>query len=311
MQTPIKHLVFEGTGVRNAIYAGGLLALEEAGLLGHVESVVGTSSGSIVATMYSLGYTPQEIADEILALDFSKILDGMPLTGPIRLLTRYGWHAGDYFRAQMQAIVAKKTGDPHSTFAQCAARGFRRLHVVSCNVTKRVVRVFPDPMSQDLELADAVRISMSIPLFFASVPYQGDIYVDGGVMWNYPIGLFDQLTHVNDATLGFHVKNTQLPATARTWTPHDYFAGLFESLIRQQETDLEQRPLDRARTVTIPDGGFGLADFGIDRAGKAQLLEAGREGTRRFLQMRREHKDAAPAVHAREARPAIEHVEMP
>jgi len=299
MRSPIKHLVFEGTGVRNAIYAGGLLALEEAGLLGDVQSVAGTSSGSIVATMYSLGYTPREIADEILALDFSKLLDGALLSGPVRLLTRYGWHKGDYFREQMQAIVAKKTGNAHSTFAECTARGYRELRVVGCNVTKRVVRVFPDPLSRDMEIADAVRISMSIPLFFASVPFQGDVYVDGGVMWNYPLGVFDELSQVNSATLGFHVKNTPLAASARTWTPHDYFTGLFEALIRQQESDLAHRPLDRARTVTVPDGGFGLAEFGIDRAGKSRLIEAGREATLRFMQARRESGDELDPALAR------------
>jgi NTE family protein len=303
MQSPIKHLVFEGSGVRNAIYAGGLLALEEAGLLDEVDSVAGTSSGSIVATMYSLGYTPREIADEILALDFSKLLDGAIFTGPVRLLMRYGWHKGDYFREQMRAIIAKKTGDAHLTFRECAARGYRGLRIVGCNVTKRMVRVFPDAFSQDMELADAVRISMSIPLFFASVPFQGDVYVDGGVMWNYPLGIFDELSRVNAATVGFHVKNTPLPASARTWTPHDYFAGLFESSIRQQESDLEQRPLDRARTVTVPDGGFGLADFWIDRMGKAALLEAGRDATHAFIRAPRQSVDElAIPVRTREVR---------
>ena len=283
MTKPIKHLVFEGTGVRNAVYAGGLLALEEAGLFADVESAAGTSSGAIVATMVSLGYTPAEVASEILALDFSKLLDGAAITGPLRLLTRYGWHKGDYFLEQIQAIIAKKTGNPRSTFAECRAHGYKPLRVIGCNITKRAVRIFPDDTSQTMAVADAVRISMSIPLFFAAVPYQGDIYVDGGVMWNYPLGLFDRLGEPNNATLGFHVKNTPLPASSSTWTPHDYFAGLFESLIRQQEADLVNRPLDHARTVTVADGGIGLAEFNIDRAGKQSLIDAGRVATRRFL----------------------------
>ncbi|MET0388654.1 MAG: patatin-like phospholipase family protein [Polyangiales bacterium] len=294
----IKHLVFEGTGVRNAIYAGGLLALEEAGLLGSVESVAGVSSGSIVATLFALGYTPREIADAILDLDFSKLLDGAVITGPLRLLTRYGWHTGDWFRQQMGEFVARKTGHANTTFAEAAARGSKQLFIVGTNLTKRSVRIFPDAISQHMAIADAVRISMSIPLFFASVPYQGDLYVDGGVMWNYPLGLFDVLDQPNDATLGFHVENSPLPASARIWTPHDYFAGLFESLLRQQESDLKHRPLDCARTVTVSDGGVGLADFGIQREGKQRLLDAGVRATRAFLAARHEAhagKNGAPS----------------
>jgi len=64
------------------------------------------------------------------------------------------------------------------------------------------------------------------------------VYVDGGVMWNYPIGVFDELLGVvNDETLGFHVESSALPHTNHTITPHDYFAGLFGRLVRQQEAD--------------------------------------------------------------------------
>ena len=48
-----------------------------------------------------------------------------------------------------------------------------------------------------MEVALAVRISMSIPIFFESIPYQypgtaePQFYADGGIMWNYPIGIFD------------------------------------------------------------------------------------------------------------------------
>jgi hypothetical protein len=88
---------------------------------------------------------------------------------------------------------------------------------------------------------------------------------------------------MNLETLGFHVKNTPLPAPNATWTPHDYFAGLFGCVIRQQESDLENRALDRARTVSVPDDGVPLTDFSIDRQAKLALVEAGRAATEQFL----------------------------
>lgn len=284
--SPIKNLVFEGTGVRNAIYAGCLIALDRAGLFTGVEAAAGTSSGSIIATMVSLGYSATEIRDEILDLDFSKLLDGAAVTGPVRMLTRYGWHKGDYFLERMEAIVAKKTGKPRSTFAECKALGHKTLRVVGSNITKRTVRVFPDATSDDMAVADAVRISMSIPLFFASRRYQGDVYVDGGVLWNYPLGIFDRSSQLNGETLGFHVKNTPLPAHTKTWTPHDYFAGLFGCVIRQQESDLEHRALDRDRTVSISDEGIVLTDFNLSKDDKLGLIEAGRTTTETFLRER-------------------------
>lgn len=41
-------------------------------------------------------------------------------------------------------------------------------------------------------IADAVRISMSIPLFFAAFRnIRNDVYVDGGLLNNFPVKLFD------------------------------------------------------------------------------------------------------------------------
>src|SRR3989442_3497051 len=49
-----------------------------------------------------------------------------------------------------------------------------------------------------MRVADAVRISMSIPLFCASVKLaRGDRYVDGGVLDNYPIKLFDREKYID------------------------------------------------------------------------------------------------------------------
>jgi len=128
-----------------------------------------------------------------------------------------------------------------------------------------------------------VRISMAIPLFFSSRRFQGDVYVDGGVMWNYPIGVFDELGVVNDETLGFHVESSALPHTNHTFTPHDYFAGLFGCLVRQQEADLDNRPLDRARTVSVADQGVLVTDFSIGVEKKQLLMAAGRNATRAYL----------------------------
>ncbi|MGA9521608.1 MAG: patatin-like phospholipase family protein [Myxococcaceae bacterium] len=86
---PFRNLVFEGAGVRNCAYAGALLALEEYGVFEQVKRVAGTSSGAIAATLVSAGYSPPEIRQAMLDLDFARIRDGKPLTGPAHGRVRY------------------------------------------------------------------------------------------------------------------------------------------------------------------------------------------------------------------------------
>ncbi len=60
----------------------------------------------------------------------------------------------------------------------------------------RLSQVYSKDHSPALPVADAVRRSMSIPLFFAAVRESDDLFVDGGVLDNYPIRLFDREKYV-------------------------------------------------------------------------------------------------------------------
>lgn len=65
-------VALSGGGVRGAAHIGILKALEEEGV--HIDYISGTSAGSIVASLYSVGYTPDEIKEIFLKYD-RKIVD--------------------------------------------------------------------------------------------------------------------------------------------------------------------------------------------------------------------------------------------
>jgi len=88
---------------------------------------------------------------------------------------------------------------------QKAAKGFRDMYFMGTNISTHFVEVFSHEHTPRMCLADAVRISMSIPLFFASRRSpRGDVYVDGGVLDNYPVKLFDRQRYLDGASLGSH-----------------------------------------------------------------------------------------------------------
>lgn len=68
-------LALSGGGVKGAAHIGVIKALEENGI--KIDIIGGTSAGSIVATLYAMGYTPNEMLK--LFNYFSKmILKGSP-----------------------------------------------------------------------------------------------------------------------------------------------------------------------------------------------------------------------------------------
>lgn len=200
---PFKNLVFEGGGVKGIAYVGALTILEEKGILPQIRRVGGTSAGAINAVLLGVGYTHDEMLQILLDLNFKSFLDddwGI-IRDTNRLLTEYGWYKGDFFHEWIGSLIARKVGNAHATFNELHGRaGCREMYFMGTNLSTRFSEVFSFEHTPRMRIADAVRISMSIPLFFASVQSpRGDRYVDGGVLDNYPVKLFDREKYIAPA----------------------------------------------------------------------------------------------------------------
>ncbi len=205
---PFKNMVFEGGGVKGLAYVGALEVLEDKGILQNIERVGGTSAGAINAVLLGLGYTNDEIRERLSELDFNKFLDDSPgfFRDGIRLFRKFGWHKGDFFRGWIDGLIQEKAGRRNATFGHLKSLGhdkkFKDLYIVGTNLSTHYSKVFSCDHTPETAVADAVRISMSIPLLFAAMRNQEkEVFVDGGVLDNYPIKLFDRKKYIEDVDL--------------------------------------------------------------------------------------------------------------
>lgn len=225
---PYRNLIFEGGGVRGIAYAGALSVLEERGMLRHVERVGGTSVGSITALLLAVGYTTPQMTTVLADLKIQQFNDGrwFFIGGFHRLTRHYGWYRGERFERWLETLIARKTGDPDLTFAQLHQRKggpYKDLYVTGTDLTDQKAVVFSHEHTPDVPLKTAVRVSMSVPLYFGAVfmddqkqvirkPRKNQNYhvmVDGGLTANYPIGLFDADGRPNPETLGFKLERPE------------------------------------------------------------------------------------------------------
>ncbi|MGQ0794321.1 MAG: patatin-like phospholipase family protein [Deltaproteobacteria bacterium] len=215
MNYPFRNLVFEGGGVKGIAYVGAMDELESKGIMPQIKRVGGTSAGAINAMMLGLGYTNKEVRDILFALNFNKFLDdswGL-LRDSERLIKEYGWYKGDFFREWVAERIWAKTGNSETTFKEAFdqkdKKGFKDMYFVGANVSTHFAEVFSYEHTPRMPIADAVRISMSIPLFFkAQKSLRGDVYVDGGLLDNYPVKLFDRQKYVDIANFSKHTMDT-------------------------------------------------------------------------------------------------------
>ncbi len=281
---PFRNLVLQGGGVKGIAYAGAFEQLAQQNILSDVQRVAGTSAGAITATLIALRYTPQEIQSLIFNIDFQRFQDG-GATGLFRLFQRFGWYKGDYFLNLMRCLVEGKTHKPKTTFRDLQTRGFRDLHVFATNLSKGQPKEFSAELTPDFEVALAVRTSMSIPVFFASIDLKNDVFVDGGVLLNYPINTFDSRggpNPINPATLGLTLTSPP-PKPVAIDNLVAYSQQLFWTLLDAQVVDLQTNPADLQRSVLIDDLKISTTDFSLTDTQKCQLIAEGYKCTCRYL----------------------------
>lgn len=324
-----KNLVFEGGGVKGIAYIGAMEMLTEKGILQEIERVGGTSAGAINAVLLGLNYSLEDAKKILWEANFNKFMDNpgwWPFRGLDRLSKEYGWYKGDFFRNWIGGVIKDKTGDSEATFADVYAqknqKGFKDLYIMGTNLSTHFSEVFSNEKTPEMPIVDAVRISMSIPLFFASKRSQrGDVYVDGGVLANYPVKLFDREKYVgvnkinteyydahnkellnqginiskyvyNKETLGFRLDSSEEIGIFRDQKEpvhHDiggftaYAKGLIQTIMDNQ-LNLHLHSDDWQRTIYIDASIAKTTEFNLSNEKKEALLEAGRKGVKEYFE---------------------------
>nr|XP_054767014.1 uncharacterized protein LOC129274199 [Lytechinus pictus] len=169
--------------------------------LGHIEKLCrfgGTSVGFITAVMLALGHTSEKLIYVMkYGPFFNDALDAR--CGPFSLipnvLSHLGWHPGRIFYRWIGEMVEEKLGNTDATFRDLYEATGKELGVVVTNLSLKMEEYCHVKTTPLLPIRAAVRMSIAIPGVFC--PFQWkyndrtDLYVDGGLICNYPIHCFD------------------------------------------------------------------------------------------------------------------------
>lgn len=293
--------VFEGGGVKGIGFAGALAVAEQRGV--EWQNLAGTSAGAIVAALVAAGYGSAELHDVLSALDYRRFkdasaVDRIPLAGPvISLVTQKGIYQGDYFHDWLEGLLAAKGiktfGDlviPDET----EERYRFKLNVIASDISLGKLLVLPGDIRdyggrpEDLNVADAVRMSMSIPFFYEPVKLKNlktghaSYIVDGGILSNYPVWLFDSESAPSWPTIGFKLVEPDAGEPANIKGPVSLLGALFSAMMEaHDERYIEDH--DFVRTVAIPTLGVRTTEFDISKERSEALYESGRTAAEKFF----------------------------
>ena len=314
MKYPFENLVFEGGGVKGIAYVGALEVLEEEGILDNVKNVAGSSAGAIAAALVGLGYKNARLKTILTEIDFMDFFDLGSLSEQPnvfqRLFSQYGLAKGDAFSSWLEDLFWKIGFKKDLTFKMLddiityndydhLDRHCRRIYLTGTNLNTGVSEIYSHETTPDMRIIDAVRISMSCPLAFVAKPNDdGDLCVDGGVLCNYPIRVFDYdltlepyeryiETSTNKSTLGIRLSPGDLyyePEIKKQPINNlfDYAVAIVNSYLSFQD-NVHLEGDDWARTAHVDSLGIETLQFNITTEQKEALIASGRKGMQTYL----------------------------
>jgi len=284
--------VFSGGGIKGFALIGAYQAIEERGL--KFKRVAGTSAGSIVAALIAANYTSKEVYQLIDELDLVNFLDQRRTFIPTKVakwLLLY-WRMGLYKGNNLEEWLEKKL----------AVRGIRTfadlppqtLRVIASDLTNGRLMVIPDDLHNyginlnAFSVAKAIRMSCSLPYFFEPVKLKNSvtpsIIVDGGVLSNFPMWLFDKenvkkVRPVLGIKLSHHLNG--LPKNEIN-NAINLFEALFETMKDAHDSRYISRKHEK-NIIFIPTEGVLTTDFELTPERKRLLFELGYNRTTKFF----------------------------
>ena len=187
-------LALSGGGVKGAAHIGALKALEEEKV--KINYIGGTSSGSIVATLYAAGYKPEEIYNifkkycknikYVEMKNIFKLFFGIIFNGTIII---DGLNSGKSINKLINKFCNKKNiyNINDINFPLVIPSVDMNTGEVICFTSSRV-RSFSDSVVfvDDVEIGNAVQASCSFPTVFSPCYYNYHKLLDGGIRENIP-----------------------------------------------------------------------------------------------------------------------------
>ena len=296
----IEALIFEGGGVKGSAYAGVTEVLESNGVLANVKRVAGASAGAITASLIATGAGNKGLHKSVIQTNFHDFITdrGGVFLEAGRFLKKFGLHSGEAFVDILRTQIAENCGNADITFQQLAELSSgehseaKELYVVASNLSRLRAQVFSHYNTPNLEIWKAVRASIGIPFIFEPTKINGDLFIDGGLTWNFPIDIFDEKSphyppgQEPDKSLGFFLTQHDAYAENKEWgedtinisSLKDFCVGI-GSFMYEAANSRHLHPQDEYRTVFIDDLGVSGADFSTTEDKIEALIDSGRKAT--------------------------------
>ena len=268
--------LFGGGAIRGAAHAGVLNALNDLGI--ELTTLAGSSVGAMVASLYSVGYTPQELSEVFLSVNFELFRDIS-----LGFNQKFALSKGEIFLEWLRELIERKYYGKNYQKGQCNPVTFKDLNkdliIITTNMKDFSCKEFSNFETPDFEVAMAVRISCCMPGLMRAVTLEDDLLVDGDLMKGKPMWSLSKNIHNSpDRILEVRLEGS---FSGSDQSPIEYVNGMYTCMTSSETSFISKLygQRDRYDYLIIDTGNVVVVDFNYPGEKRQAIIDDGYKQT--------------------------------
>ncbi|HQQ94929.1 MAG TPA: patatin-like phospholipase family protein [Bacteroidia bacterium] len=193
-QRPKIGLVLSGGGAKGISHIGILEAIDSAGL--KIDYLTGTSMGSVMGSLYAVGYSGKQIEEKVSKLDWGVLLSNKPNYTDISIDEKdeYGNYSAEIGIKDFKPKIATGLIESEELWLTLNEMFLPVYNIKDFSKFNIPFKCIATDLSNgeavvhsEGEIVTAVRSSMAIPSVFTAIDFDSTKLVDGGIIRNFPV----------------------------------------------------------------------------------------------------------------------------
>lgn len=264
--------LFGGGAIRGAAHVGVLKAMEDVGI--EPDILGGSSVGSIVAALYAVGFSSDELSDIFLSVNFELFRDLS-----FGFTQKFALSKGEVFLEWIRDLIEKKFyGDKYVKGENQPVRFkdiSKNLVIITTNLKEFQCKEYSTFLTPDEEIALAVRISCCLPGLMRAVTVENELLVDGDLMKGKPMWYLSE----NLKNSGSRILEVRLEGvfTGSDQNPIEYVNGMY-TCMTYSETDFIKNVYghrDKYDYLVVNTGNVIVVDFNYPPEKRQEIIDSG------------------------------------
>lgn len=268
--------LFGGGAIRGAAHVGVLNALKDLNI--ELTTLAGSSVGAMVAALYAVGYSPDELSEVFLSVNFELFRDIS-----LGFNQKFALSKGEIFLEWLRELIERKFYGENYTKGQCEPVTFKDLNknliIITTNMKDFSCKEFSNFETPNFEVAMAVRISCCMPGLMRAVTLEDELLVDGDLMKGKPMwSLSKNIKNCPDRILEVRLEGS---FAGSDQSPIEYVNGMYTCMTSSETSFISKLygKRDRYDYLIIDTGDVVVVDFNYPGEKRQAIIDDGYKQT--------------------------------